>query len=152
MGASTETMMLHSLAKRWFSVAFSVFSVFLSSAHAEFSATDRVIQFLTNAHTGVSMSAPDWIDQEMQSAPAFRGFGGIERLVEQSTRSAHEYGGLKTVRILKVVAKDGQILVRAEVAFFDDARRRKSPSNAERGNMIWNFQVKKFGPSWMLKF
>lgn len=134
-------------------IAATLFVVCLSfygSAWSADSPTDRVLQFITNAHTGVPMQASEWLSDETQSSKVFKGHGGIERVVQQTTALAHRFGGLRSVRVVKVTKKDTQALVEVEVTFFDEAGRRKSPSAAERDSMKWEVRTTKVGSKWVL--
>ena len=104
-------------------------------------ATDRVISFLTNAHTGKQMRADEWLTKKTRSAEMFVAFGGLDALVRQSTSSAESYGGLRSVRILVAKREGNTHFVTAEVQFKEDYRRRQSPVAAEREDMVWQFRV-----------
>jgi len=118
----------------------------------EASSSDRAIQFLTNAHTGVSMEDSEWLSVATRTAPNFVGFGGLSALVNQSTAFAREFNGLKSVEILDVADQGNVQRIRAEVKFLDDKRRSASPAAAERKAMIWTFVATKEDGKWKLSF
>lgn len=115
-------------------------------------ATDRVIAFLTNAHTGVQMRPNDWLTEETSSAELFLVFGGLDALVRQSTESATRYGGLESVQILTAKEDGNAYLVIAEVHFKDDARRRNAPAKAVSEDMVWRFRVVNQNGKLLLNF
>ena len=115
-------------------------------------ATDRVIAFLTNAHTGVQMRANDWLTEKARSAELFVAFGGLDALVRQSTSTAERYGGFGSIQILDS-KKEGRVYVlTAQVRFKDDDRRRKDPSKAVSEDMVWQFRVVNEGGKLLLDF
>ena len=126
--------------------------VFVAAAGAEVSPTDRTIQFLTNAHTGISMDDSEWLSTEARSTGKIAGFGGLRTLVKQTTAFAKEFRGLRSVVILDVVEQGNAQRIRAEVKFFDEKRRKASPAAAERENMIWTFVITKEEGKWKLLF
>ena len=130
-------------------VALVVFAL-SAFAYADPIATDRVIQFLTYAHTGQSMRAAEWLGKDVRDAAKFKAFGGLDRLIKQSTARAHEYKGLKSVSILDVQQQGETYLVKAEVKFLEDHTKSKSPAVAEREEMIWNIRVAKENGKWKL--
>jgi hypothetical protein len=136
----------------WPILALTIASCAHPTSIASDTPTDLVIQFLTNAHTGKPMDASDWLQREAREAKQFQAFGGLDALVKQSTSFAHDYGGLKSVEILNVKAQPNGYEVVAEVKFFDDAKRRKSPTAAEREDMRWTFRVVREEARWMLSY
>ena len=119
-------------------------------AYADPIATDRVIQFLTRAHTGEPMRAAEWLGKDVRDGDKFKAFGGLDRLIKQSTARAHEYKGLKSVSILDVKQQGESYLVKAEVTFIEDHRKSDSPAMAEREEMIWSIRVAKENGKWKL--
>ena len=126
--------------------------IFVTEVGAEVSPTDRTIQFLTNAHTGISMDDSEWLSTEARSTGKIAGFGGLSTLVKQTTAFAKEFKGLKSVVILEVAEQGKAQRIRAEVKFFDEKRRKASPAAAEREDMIWTFVVTKEEGKWKLLF
>ena len=124
--------------------------LFSTAALADPVATNRVIQFLTNAHTGRSMRASEWLGKDVRDADKFKAFGGLDRLIEQSTARAHEYKGLKSVSILEVKEEGPAYVVKAEVKFIADHRKADSRAAAEREDMVWNIRVAKENGKWKL--
>jgi hypothetical protein len=96
------------------------------------------------------MRAAEWLGKDVRDAEKFTAFGGLDRLIKQSTARAHEYGGLKSVSILDVKQQGEAYLVRAEVKFVKDHRKSDSPAVAEREEMIWNIRVAKENGKWKL--
>jgi hypothetical protein len=122
------------------------------AAETEMPASDRTIQFLTNAHTGIVMNDSEWLTAEARGAKKIYTHGGLVRLVEQTTAYAREFNGLKSVAILEVTALSNGQRIRVQVKFFDEKRRKASPAAAEREDMIWTFLAKKEGGNWKLEF
>ena len=143
--------LLQRLAYSFAALLFAML-IFISECWANESASDRVIQFLTNAHTGVAMSESEWLSKDVRELRNFKGFGGLATLVKQTTSFAKEYKGLKSVVVLDVTEIGETQQVRAEVRFFEDERRKASPSAAEAEDMVWVFRAAKEGKKWMLKF
>lgn len=120
-------------------------------AHADPIATDKVIQFLTRAYTDQPMRAAEWLSKDVRNSDKFNAFGGLDRLIKQSTSRAREYKGLKSVSIIDV-KKEGEVyFVTAEVKFIEDHRNADSPAAAEREAMIWNVRVAREDGRWMLR-
>jgi hypothetical protein len=126
--------------------------VLVLAAGVEMPATDRTIQFLTNAHTGISMNDSEWLSAEARRAGNIAAHGGLSRLVNQTTAFAREYKGLMSIAILEVTEQGKVQRIRAEVKFFDEKRRRASAAAAEREDMIWTFVVRKEDGAWKLQF
>jgi hypothetical protein len=142
-------------AEKWTSAMKRALSVLVliaicNLASADPGATDKVIQFLTYAHTGQSMRAVDWLGREVRDAPKFKAFGGLDRLVKQSTSRAHAYKGLRSVEILDVAQQGDAYLVKAQVKFIEDHTKSESAAVAEREEMIWNVRVAKENGRWKL--
>jgi hypothetical protein len=114
--------------------------------------SDRVIQFLANAHTGQKMDANAWLLRDARKAERFNAYGGLESMVRQTSSMAHQYRGLRSIEVKDVTAIDGGFLIIVEVKFFDDAERKRSPAVAEREDMVWRFRVAKEGGVWKLAF
>ena len=125
-------------------------SLSASAIEAEVSPTDRTIQFLTNAHTGIDMDDSEWLSADARSTGKIAAYGGLSRLVKQTTAFAREYKGLKSVTVLQVTDEGKAFRIRAEVKFFDEKRRKKSPAAAEREDMTWVFLVTKEEGKWKL--
>jgi hypothetical protein len=150
MGTPNWAATIVDLAKKWILAVALVAMLFSNSALADPSATDRVIQFLTNSYTGRSMQATEWLSQETRRAEKFNAFGGLNALVKQSTARAREFKGLKSVVILDV-KQEGQVyIVKAEVKFFEDHRKPTSPAMAEREDIIWDIRVARENSKWKL--
>jgi phage replication-related protein YjqB (UPF0714/DUF867 family) len=127
-------------------------SSFALAVETETPASDRVIQFLTNVHTGVVLNDADWLTTEARSAGKLSAHGGLKRVVQQTTEFARTFNGVKSVAILEVAELRDTRRIRAQVTFFDEKRRKASPSAAEREDMIWVFLAKKEDGKWKLQF
>jgi hypothetical protein len=114
--------------------------------------SDRVIQFLTNIHTGKTMDSEAWLLKGARDSKQLKAFGGLGAAVRQSSDLAHRYGGLRSVEIKQVTKSGEGYQIIAEVTFFDDESRRKSPAVAEREDMTWRFTVAKESGTWKLQF
>ena len=115
-------------------------------------ATDRVIAFLVNAHTGRQMSADEWLTKNTRSAKAFVGFGGLDGMVRQSTARAARFGGFGSVQILDSKKDGNAYVVTAEVRFKEDHRTPENPATGASEDMVWRFRVINEGGKWMLDF
>ena len=98
------------------------------------------------------MSDSEWLSSEARGGGKIAAFGGLNKLVKQTTAFAKEFNGLKSVAVLDVVEVGNKQRIRAEVKFFDEARRKASPAAAEREDMIWTFLVTKEHGKWKLQF
>ena len=109
----------------------------------------RAKEFLSNIYTGKQMRSEEWLNQEARSASLFNAFGGLERMIQQSTARAERYGGLKSVDIREVKSGDRYTLVKAEVKF---ARDHKSPNNAVADNedIIWDLRFAREESVWKI--
>jgi hypothetical protein len=87
------------------------------------------------------MRPNDWLTEEASSAELFLAFGGLDALVRQSTASAQQYGGLRSVQILNAKKEGQAYVVTAEVHFKDDDRRRSVPAKVVSEDMVWRFRV-----------
>lgn len=114
--------------------------------------SDRVIQFLTNVHTNQKMNPDAWLSRKAKNGERFKAFGGLDAVVIQSSKLAHEYRGLRSIEIKHVSAENPGFVITAEVKFFDEDRRRASPAMAEREDMVWTFRVEKENRTWKLAF
>ena len=123
-----------------------------SAIEAEESPTDRTIQFLTNVHTGIAMKDSEWLSAKARSTGKISAYGGLSRMVKQTTALARSYNGLQSVEVLQVTEEGTSFRIRAEVKFFDEKRRKKSPAAAESVDMIWVFLVGKEEAKWKLTF
>jgi len=115
-------------------------------------ATERVVAFLTNAHTGKEMRAEDWLTKQTRSAPAFTGFGGLDAMVRQSTSRAGRFGGLESVQILDAKKVGQGYAVTAQVHFVEDHRKPDNPASGANEDMVWRFRLVYEGGRWMLAF
>jgi hypothetical protein len=112
-------------------------------------ARNRVIQFLTNAHTGKMMKPEQWLTAEVRAAPSFNASGGLKALVEQSTERAKKYGGLASVTVREVKSQGQHCEVTAEVTFRRDHKEPGNPSAANE-DMIWPFIMIKQHGVWKI--
>ena len=115
-------------------------------------ASDRAIQFLVNVHTGTNMSASEWLLSSARDSDRFASFGGLDRMVRQTSELAHRYGGLRAIELKSVSPTDRGFLVTAEVKFIDDDKRKASPAAAVREDMVWKLRAEKEGGVWKLAF
>jgi hypothetical protein len=113
-------------------------------------ASARVVQFLKNVHSGKTMIAKDWLTDEARQAPMFSGFGGVEALVRQSTRSAEKFGGLKAVRVVEARPLKLGCEVSAEVRFVKDHKDPANPAVAASEEMIWTFHMIEKNGAWRI--
>ena len=81
--------------------------------------TDRAIQFVVNAYTGVRMEDSEWMTQEKLQDPGDHLvlIGGLRPLVESNARRAHEAGGLGSVEVVRVESRGDIYRVTARVSF-----------------------------------
>jgi hypothetical protein len=114
--------------------------------------TDRVLQFLTNIHTGKRMDAKAWLLKDARNGERFKAYGGLDAVVKQTTSLAHEYQGIRAIELKTVSPTETGFIITTEVRFLDDERRKKSPAIAERDDMIWRFRVEKESGIWKLAF
>jgi hypothetical protein len=113
---------------------------------------DRAVEFLTNAYSGQTMQPEEWLTKETRNAPMFKGFGGLDALVKQSTARAQKFGGLKTVTVQDVKKEGDTYKAAIEITFMED---HKDPSNsamATQEDMVWNIQIIKQGGRWKLRW
>lgn len=112
----------------------------------------RVLQFLTNVHTGQTMKTDEWLVAKMQTAPMFVDFGGLDGMVKQSTVRADKYGGLDFVTVNNVKEFGATYLVTAEVKFKRDHRIPRTEAATTQEDMIWIIRVSKERGQWKLSF
>jgi len=115
-------------------------------------ATERVVEFLTNVHTGKEMRADEWLTRQTRAAPAFEGFGGLDALVRQSTARAGRFGGLGSVQILDAKKVGQGYVVTAQVHFVEDYRKPDNSAVGANEDMVWRFRLINEGGRWMLAF
>jgi hypothetical protein len=111
---------------------------------------ERAKEFLSNLYTGKQMKPEEWLSREAASASFFSAFGGLERMIQQSTARAERYGGLKSVDIKEVKPNDQRALVKAEVKF---ARNHKSSDNNAVGaneDIIWDLRFVQEDGVWKI--
>jgi len=123
------------------STLIAVVSISIVCAASTNDASDRVVEFLTNAHTGKPMRADDWLTRKARSAEKFVAFGGLDALVRQSTERAARFGGLESVRVVNVKIEGPSRVVTAEVNFKRDHREPENPAKAASEDMIWQLRV-----------
>lgn len=109
-------------------------------------------QFLRNAHTGVPMNGSQWLTKAMLKPNMFTGFGGLDRLIEQSTKLANDYGGLKDIRVLRTQRKQGTTVVTVQVSFVRDPQLDPNAPTALKEPMIWEMKVKQESGHSRLEF
>jgi hypothetical protein len=78
---------------------------------------ERAKEFLSNLYTGKQMREEEWLSREAAAASLFKGFGGLERMVQQSTARAERYGGLRSVEVREAKSGDKNTTVTAEIKF-----------------------------------
>jgi len=98
-------------------------------------------QFLRNAHTGVMMDASAWLSQDMLRSRNFNDFGGLEAIVESSTKQAKRYGGLKDIKVLGSRTQGSTRSVTLQVLFVRDPRADPGAPTALKEPMIWEIKV-----------
>jgi hypothetical protein len=114
--------------------------------------TDRVVQFLTNVYTGGKMDPKSWLLPDTRGSKQFKAFGGLDALIQGSTKEAHRYGGLQSVVVTSAVSKQQSYAVVARVTFFDESAQRTGPATAGREEKDWRFVVSKESGVWKLSF
>jgi len=94
--------------------------------------TDRAIQFVVNAYTGVPMQDSEWMTQDKLQDPGDHLvlIGGLRALVESNARHAHEEGGLGSVDVVQVERRGDVYRVTTQVRFANS--RRASKKNQEK--------------------
>lgn len=123
-------------------------SVFSDAYHA---ARDKGIQFILNVHTGQEMSPDEWLSSSSRS-PEFEGFGGLKRMVQQTTAHARSYGGIRKLKINKSELINGEVHMEIQTFFVNDKLRKSSKSVAERENMVWRLKMVRVGEKWLIDF
>lgn len=113
-------------------------------------ASARAVEFLSNAHSGKRMAAEDWMTASARRAPSFAGFGGVDALVEQTTRRAKRYGGLKSVKVVSIERAGNECQVKLDVQFMVDPRVPTSPAVSEREDMVWTFKMSNVNGNWRI--
>jgi len=86
------------------------------------------------------MKSEEWLSREAGSASLFQAFGGLERMVQQSTARAEQYGGLKSVDIKEAKSEAQRALVKAEVKFVKDHKSSDGRAVAANEDIIWNLR------------
>jgi hypothetical protein len=105
----------------------------------EFAAPEeRAKEFLSNVYTGRQMKPEEWLSRDARTAPMFNAFGGLERMIQQSTARAERFGGFKSVDIREVTPSDQRMLVRAEVKFARDHKLGGDKGKAANEDIIWD--------------
>jgi hypothetical protein len=98
------------------------------------------------------MDPTSWLLMDARNAELFKAFGGLEATVRQTSSLAHRYGGLRSVNIKQAIKKGDDYAITAQVTFFDEKGRKRSPAAAEREDMVWHFKVAKEAGVWKLAF
>lgn len=114
--------------------------------------TDRVVQFLTNVYTGGKMDPKSWLLPDARGSKQFKAFGGLDAMIQGSTKEAHRYGGLQSVVVTSAVSNQQSYAVIARVTFFDENAQRTGPATAGREEKEWRFVVSKESGVWKLSF
>lgn len=101
-------------------------------------------------YTGKQMKSEDWLSREAASASLFKAFGGLERMIQQSTARAERYGGLKSVDIKEVKADDRSAVVKGEVKFVKDHKAANEKAVAANEDIIWDLRFVREDGVWKL--
>ena len=152
MGKTNRSPSVENSMKNCLRILVLASLIISGSLGAEPVATEKAIQFLTNAYTGHAMKADEWLSKEARNAPKFKAFGGLSSLIKQSTARAREFDGLMSVTVLEVTQEGSAYVVKAEVKFIRDHRKVVSAAVAEREDIVWNFHVLKENGGWKLSF
>lgn len=109
---------------------------------------ERAKEFLSNVYTGKQMKPEEWLTRGAQSAPLFNAFGGLERMIQQSTARAQRYGGLKSIDIRETKHEGQRVLVKAEIRFVKDHKSTDTNAVAASEDIIWDLPLVREGGAW----
>jgi hypothetical protein len=110
----------------------------------------RAKEFLSNVYTGKQMKSEEWLSREARAASLFNAFGGLDRMVQQSTARAERYGGLRSIDIREVKSDEQRALVKAEVSFVRDHKSPDSKAVAANEDIIWDLQFVREDDVWKI--
>lgn len=108
----------------------------------------RAKEFISNVYTGKPMKPEDWLSREARSAPKFTAFGGLERMVQQSTARAEQFGGLKAIEVREAKVEGERALVEAEVRFVKDHRSPDNNAVAANEDIVWDLWFVREDGAW----
>lgn len=113
-------------------------------------ATHRAKEFLENIHTGKDMTPEEWMTREARNAPAFQAFGGLPRMVKNSTAWANKYGGLRDIELLHAKTEREGVVVAMRIHLQRDYRDPASPVASEREDRVWELRLAMEDGAWKI--
>ena len=137
----------------WDAVIFLIALLCSCTSTPQFAAPEeRAKEFLSNVYTGRQMKPEEWLSRDARTAPLFNAFGGLERMVQQSTARAERFGGLKSVDIreVKPSASDQRTLVKAEVKFAQDHKLGGHKGGEANEDIIWDLWFVREDGAWKI--
>jgi len=111
---------------------------------------ERAKEFLSNVYTGKQMKAEEWLSREARAAPLFNGFGGLERMIQQSAARAERYGGLRSVEITEIKPDDQRVSVKAEIRFAKDHKVPDAKAVAANEDIMWDLRLVREDGAWKI--
>ena len=101
----------------------------------------RAKEFLSNVYTGKQMDPEEWLSRETRTAPLFAAFGGLPRMVQQSTAWAESFGGLKSIDVREARVEGQHALVKVEVHFVRDHKTVDNKAVATNEDIVWDLRL-----------